>query len=190
MVAAAIRSHCLRELPGPIFLAGWFGGPVSAPGLEAPLWQTCAALAVLLGITAAAVAWGRRRPYLLVGWLWYLGMLAPVIGFIQVGAAALADRNTYLAQIGLAIAIVWIVADACQTWPQFRRFRAIAAMCVLTVFVVAAWRQTSYWHDQDETLWTHTLACTFAKRCYGPLQPRPLLRRRKNADGSTRQWRQ
>ena len=72
-----------------------------------PLWQTVGALAILLAVTAAAAAGWRRFPYLLVGWLWFLGMSVPVIGFVQLGVVAVADRNTYLPQIGLAIAVVW-----------------------------------------------------------------------------------
>ena len=72
-----------------------------------PPWQVAAAALTLVCITAVAVWWWRRRPYLLVGWLWYLGMLAPVIGLVQFGAQSEADRFAYLPQIGLAIALVW-----------------------------------------------------------------------------------
>ena len=76
----------------PVGLAGLY----PRPGLDVPLWQTAGALAILLGITAAAVIGRRRFPYLLVGWLWFLGMSVPMIGFVQFGVAAVADRNTYL----------------------------------------------------------------------------------------------
>ena len=69
-----------------------------------PPWQVAAAVLLLVSITAVAVWWRRQRPYLLVGWLWYVGMLVPVIGLVQFGSQAEADRFTYLPQIGLTIA--------------------------------------------------------------------------------------
>ena len=115
---------------------------------------------VLVGVTAAALVERRRCPYLLVGWLWYLVMLLPVIGLVQVGnQAALADRFTYLPQIGLCIALVWTAADACRSWPYRRWVYSVTSALVLVVLMGCAWRQTSYWHD-SETLWNHTLACT------------------------------
>jgi tetratricopeptide (TPR) repeat protein len=129
------------------------------PNLDLPPWQTCGALAILLGITAASIVWAPRRPYLLVGWLWYLGMLVPVVGFLQVGVAATADRNTYLAQIGLTIALVWIAADARWTRPYLRPRWGVAAASVIVVLLACAWRQTTVWRN-SEALWTRTLACT------------------------------
>jgi tetratricopeptide (TPR) repeat protein len=124
-----------------------------------PPWQVALAAGLLVSITAIAVRWRRQRPYLLVGWLWYVGMLLPVIGLVQFGLQAEADRFTYLPQIGLAIALAWTAADACRTWPRFRPACAVAAACAVMILAVFAWRQTSYWRD-SETLWTHALACT------------------------------
>jgi tetratricopeptide (TPR) repeat protein len=123
-----------------------------------PPWEMAAAALTLAALTAAAIRW-RRGPWLLVGWLWYVGMLLPVIGLVQFGAQAEADRFTYLPQIGLAIALVWTAADACRSWPRLRRTGAVAATCGLVILVVSGWRQTFYWHD-SEVLWTRTLACT------------------------------
>jgi hypothetical protein len=67
-----------------------------------PTWQLAAAFLLLVAITALAVRWRKQRPYLLVGWLWYLGMMVPTIGLVQFGVQAEADRFTYLPQIGLA----------------------------------------------------------------------------------------
>ena len=72
--------------------------------------QIVGSVVVLVGITAAAWAWRRTRPYLIVGWLWYLVMLLPVIGLVQVGVQAMADRYTYLPQIGVVVTLVWAVA--------------------------------------------------------------------------------
>jgi tetratricopeptide (TPR) repeat protein len=114
-----------------------------------------AAVLALAAVTAGAIRCRRQRPYLLVGWLWYLGMLAPVIGLVQFGAQAEADRFSYLPQIGLAIALVWTAAKLGE---RKHLARAVAAACVLTALCVAAWCQTSYWRD-SETLWTRVLAC-------------------------------
>ena len=82
-------------------------------GLDLPLGKVLGASLILAGITAAALVWRRRCPYLLVGWLWYLVMLLPVIGLVQFGAQAVADRFMYLPQIGLGIALAWRAADLC-----------------------------------------------------------------------------
>ena len=80
---------------------------LSPPALALPPWQVAAAVLTLAPSRPAAIRGRRQRPYLLVGWLWYVGMLAPVIGLVQFGAQAEADRFTYLPQIGLAMAVVW-----------------------------------------------------------------------------------
>ena len=77
------------------------------PGTRLPLRRVASALILLVAITAVAAYFWRRRPYLLVGWLWFLGMLVPVIGLMQIGAHSRADRYNYLSQIGLSIALAW-----------------------------------------------------------------------------------
>ena len=94
------------------------------PGPNLPTGTVVGAALLLACISAAAVACRRRCPYVLVGWLWYLGMLVPVIGFVQVGGQARADRYTYLPQIGLCIALVWGAADLCRSWVYLRRLAA------------------------------------------------------------------
>lgn len=81
------------------------------PGDHLPPAKALGAAAVLVCITAVAAAYRRRRPYLIVGWPWYLGMLVPVIGFVLSGSQARADRFTYLPQIGLYLALVFAAAD-------------------------------------------------------------------------------
>ena len=129
------------------------------PGLNLPLWKVVGALIILVCISAGALAGWRRFPYLLVGWLWYLGTLVPVIGLVQVGLQAMGDRFTYLPQIGLCIALVWGAADACRSWPYRSWVCGITSALVLVVLMGCAWRQTSFWRD-SETLWTHALTCT------------------------------
>jgi tetratricopeptide (TPR) repeat protein len=118
-----------------------------------------ASLLALSAISAAVgLAW-RKYPYLLVGWLWYLGMLVPVIGLVQVGDQVRADRYTYLPQIGLYVAAACGLADVSRLWRYGRWACSCAATLVIAVLIAAAARQTSYWRD-GETMWKHTLACT------------------------------
>ncbi len=129
------------------------------PGAALPIWKVVGAAVALACISGAALACRRRCPYLLVGWLWYLGMLLPVIGLSQTGIQAMADRFTYLPQIGLCIALVWGVADMCRSWPRHRWVGSVMSVWALMVLMGCAWRQTSFWRD-SQTLWPHTLACT------------------------------
>ena len=116
-------------------------------------WWLAGAIAVLVTISVIVWLWRDRRPYLLVGWLWYLVMLVPVIGIVQVGTQAHADRYTYLSQIGLYVLLIWLVAE----WWRWRRWSlgAIAAMTIAACGV-GAWIQAGYWRD-SETLWRHAL---------------------------------
>ena len=129
------------------------------PGTHLPIWKVAGAAVVLVGISAVVLTHWRRRPYLLVGWLWYLGMLVPAIGLKQVAGQAMADRYTYLPQIGLGISLTWWAADCCRSWPYRRPVCAMASAVALTVLLGCAWRQTSFWCD-SETLWSRSLACT------------------------------
>ena len=156
-IANALVSYVayIGELFYPIGLAVLYPYPES--GL--PIWKVAASTVALAGISTAALVWRRRFPYLFVGWFWYVGMLVPVIGLVQVGLQSMADRYTYLPQIGLCIAVTWGVAQLAASWRhRFRVYGAVSALAVL-VLMGLAWRQTSYWRD-SETLWTHTLACT------------------------------
>ncbi len=143
----------LRQFIWPVELAA-----VYPRNLVLPLWPVLGALLVLLGVTAAVLVWRRRCPYLLVGWLWYLGMLVPVVGLVQFGTQGMADRHTYLTQIGLCMALAWGAADVGRRWPYRRGMGSIAAALVLAALMVGSWRQTLFWCD-TETMWTHALAC-------------------------------
>ena len=122
-------------------------------------WEISVALTALLGITAAAFALRKKAPYFITGWLWYLGMLVPVIGLVQVGWQGHADRYTYLPQLGLYIAITWAVADLTASWRLQRIALGTAAVLILGVLTWITCLQTSYWRD-SQTLFTHTLAVT------------------------------
>ncbi len=131
--------------------------PYSQNGL--PIWQAVLAAAILLAITIVVFVLRKSRKYLLVGWLWYLSMLLPVIGIIQVNLQAHADRYTYLPQIGLYLLIVWTVADLSANWRYRTQITAVLAIVATGACSLAACVQASYWRD-SETLWMHTIAVT------------------------------
>ncbi len=149
----------------PSGLAVFYPFPVS--GIAAP--RIILAAAICLALTAAAWWWRKQRPYLLVGWLWNLIMLAPVIGLIQVGQQAHADRYTYLPQIGVYIAIAWLLADWSRHWRNRTLLPALGGTAVV-VLAMAGFKQTSYWHD-SRRLWAHALSGTqdneLARYAYG-----------------------
>jgi Flp pilus assembly protein TadD len=122
-------------------------------------WQVSLALALLIAITTTVIALRQKRPYLITGWFWYLGMLVPVIGLVQVGEQARADRYTYLPQIGLYLALSWAIGDLSASWRRRREILGVGAAVVIAALTWCAWIQTSYW-ENSETLWTHTLAVT------------------------------
>jgi tetratricopeptide (TPR) repeat protein len=115
-------------------------------------------LVVLTGISVGVLIL-RRRPYLLIGWLWYLIMLAPVIGLVWVGTQSRADRYTYLPQIGLYLMLTWAAADLSAGWRRRRLALGGSATIILVALIFCAHTQAAYWRN-SETLWTHTLACT------------------------------
>jgi len=125
-----------------------------------PRWPgvvVAAGAGACLLVTVVALLRARRQPYLLVGWLWFVGTLAPVIGIVQVGRQAMADRYTYLPAIGLTFAVVWAVGD----WARLGRGRSRAAVvigvCIVAALAVTTARQLRYWMDTP-TLFEHTLA--------------------------------
>jgi protein O-mannosyl-transferase len=124
-------------------------------------WQIVLAIALLLTVTCAAIGFRDKRPYLFTGWFWYLVMLVPVTGLVQVGEQGHADRYTYLPSIGLFLVAVWAVGDAAVVG-HVRLWRGIATAGIVVVVAAlasTAFTQTSYWRN-SETLWTHALAAT------------------------------
>ncbi len=106
--------------------------------------------------TLAALAFARRLPYLSVGWFWYLGTLLPVIGLIQVGAQAHADRYTYIPHIGLLVVLVWGLGDAVARWRLPRTVPIAVAGVILPALMLCSWFQVGHWRD-SETLWLRSL---------------------------------
>ncbi|PYQ31365.1 MAG: hypothetical protein DMF56_05575 [Acidobacteria bacterium] len=107
----------------------------------------------LIAITAGAFVLRKRWPFLLIGWLWFLGTLVPMIGIIQVGEQSMADRYTYVPVIGVFIAVVWLAAELVQR----RALQLAFALLVIGALSVRTWDQLRYWHSSKE-LFTHTLA--------------------------------
>jgi Flp pilus assembly protein TadD len=129
--------------------------PLSRPAGVAVLGSAL----LLAVITAAVTRDGHRRPYLAVGWLWYLGMLVPVIGLIQVGSQSMADRYTYVPIIGLFIMVGWGIPDLLARVRCRKVLLAAAAGTVLLASTIAARAQVRHWKD-SATLWTHALEVT------------------------------
>ena len=114
---------------------------------------------MLTAVTAASVALHRRQPYLLVGWLWFLGTLVPVIGLVQIGGQAMADRYSYVPLVGVFIMAAWGIPDATASLARRRWLLGIAAGAALTACAVVASRQLAYWKN-GVSLFHHALAVT------------------------------
>ena len=146
-----------------LFLTFWPSGlgvyyPLSPAGV--PAWQLAVAVVLLLAISAIALREARRRPYLITGWLWFLGTLVPVIGLVQVGVGpAMADRYHYIPSIGLFIAIIFGLADLAIAWRIGRVSIAVVSTAVLLVFGSLTALQVSRWRD-SMTLFERTLSVT------------------------------
>ena len=156
----------IRQMFWPVDLTPFYIHPENR--LE--LWRLAVAATLLIGITAIVFVRRKKNPYLIVGWFWYLVMLVPVIGIIQVGLQGRADRYTYLPQIGLCVALVWLIRDLTKSYLSRRSDFAKAEMARKILLVAAAaivlgtlsilsWKQTTHWRD-SETLWRNALAIT------------------------------
>ena len=128
-------------------------------GDSLPAWLVAGAALGLIGATIMVVREARPRPYLPVGWLWYLGTLVPVIGLVQVGSQSMADRYTYVPLIGLFIIVAWGVPDLLARWPHRRPVLSAAAVLTILVCAVSARGQVRYWENTN-TLWEHALKVT------------------------------
>ncbi len=131
--------------------------PLTPTGI--PAWQIIGATFLLIGITAFCLFQRRIRPYLIVGWLWFLGTLVPVIGLVQVGGQTMADRYFYIPSIGLFIAFVFGLADIAKSWRLALSLSAGIAGGVLLMLASLTNAQIQRWRDSF-TLFDHTLAVT------------------------------
>ena len=144
----------LRQLFWPSNLAAFY--PLAFRDITTS--RVLLSLLVLVAISTAVFLLRRRR-YLVTGWLWYLIMLAPVIGILQVGSQAHADRYTYLPEIGLALLLTWTVADLSTQWPYRRSLLSVLSAAIVVALAFSARTQASFWKD-SETLWTQALSRT------------------------------
>ncbi|MBN2124386.1 MAG: tetratricopeptide repeat protein [Deltaproteobacteria bacterium] len=133
----------LQKTVWPTDLAFFYPHPLDT----LPLRQFVGSLLVLVLISLVAFRYSRRRPYLAVGWLWYLGTLLPVIGLIQVGAQGMADRFTYIPQIGLFIMAAWGLADLLSRWTRGVTLLAPAGLLLLLVLASQTRSELAYWKD-------------------------------------------
>jgi tetratricopeptide (TPR) repeat protein len=154
--ANALLTYCayLAKALWPTNLAAFYPHPKT--GFVS--WQVGAAGLVLASVTAGTVLARKRCPYLPVGWFWYLGTLVPVIGLVQVGGQAMADRYTYLPLIGIFLLAVWGIADLSIRWGLQRLAVPLAALLLVT-WSLYSWAQIQTWHD-GVTLWRHALQVT------------------------------
>jgi len=139
----------------PAHLAALYPYPRALPGW----WTIAGALLVLAGISVTAIRTARRHPYGLVGWLWYLGTLVPVIGLIQSGEQSMADRFVYVPLVGLFVMVAWGIPDLLARWPGRRVALPVAAAIAVGACAIAARRQVPYWAD-NLTLWEHVVSAT------------------------------
>jgi Flp pilus assembly protein TadD len=155
-LANAVVSYAryLGDAFWPSGLAPFYPLPRTSPALASVI----GAALLLLTITALTIV-GRRYRYLLVGWLWFLGALVPMIGLVQVGRQAMADRYAYLPFVGLFLMVCWGLAEYAERRKIVLAWQAAISVAVLLALAVVTHRQISYW-DDNVGLWTHTLHVT------------------------------
>jgi tetratricopeptide (TPR) repeat protein len=145
----------IRQMFWPTDLAVLY--PIPNRGLSVSSIYLCAAAIIIT--SGISVVLAKKKPYIFAGWFWFLGMLVPVIGIIQVGLQAHADRYTYLPEIGLYIVTAWAVFDLATPWRNREAIFVGSSIVIICGLGFLSHKQISYWHD-DLTLWSHTLAVT------------------------------
>jgi tetratricopeptide (TPR) repeat protein len=128
------------------------------PGDRQLLASAAGSAVLLAALTVAAVVLRKRAPYLLAGWLWFLGTLVPVIGIVQVGMQAMADRYTYIPQIGILIALCWGASDLVRGHARVMVLSIVTTAAGLALAVLT-FRQVGTWHD-SVTLWENAIVAT------------------------------
>jgi tetratricopeptide (TPR) repeat protein len=143
----------LRKMLWPMDLAIFY--PIDHHNV--PLWQVAGAIAVLVLTTIVVWQFRVRHPYLAVGWLWFLGTLVPVIGLVQVGDQAWADRYTYIPLIGIFIGVAWCLPQLISGWASRKLVLALLGGCTVAFCAAQTRVQISFWRD-DVNLWERALA--------------------------------
>lgn len=139
----------------PAHLAVLYPYPEGGP----PVWEALASLLCLVIVSVLVVLWRKGYPFFLTGWFWFLGMLVPMIGIVQVGSQPMADRYTYLPEIGLYILVTWGGIALVEALRYKREVLALTGLLIIVALVTRSYLQASYW-QYSETLWSHTLDVT------------------------------
>jgi Tfp pilus assembly protein PilF len=150
--AAVVYVLYLAKTVWPSGLAAYYEHPITRP-----LWQVAGAVVILAAISVFCILRARRQPYLVVGWLWYLGTLVPVIELVQAGTFSHADRYTYIPLVGIFIMVAWGGADVAAAWRVPKRALAVGSGVMLAALTVCAGVQAGHWRD-GETLFRHAIA--------------------------------
>lgn len=156
-IANALTSYVISaaQMIWPANLAVLYPYPIS--GIS--VWEITICTVLLASITVAVIAVCRRAPYLFVGWFWYVIMIAPMIGFVQAGSYARADRYTYLPHIGLHVCVVFGLAELLRRRPEWRHIVYGTGAITVVALIAVARIQTAFWRN-SEKLWIRALACT------------------------------
>lgn len=140
--------------PHPVNLPTWQTG-----GANLLMWQAAGAGLLLICLFFLLLKTARKLPYFAVGWLWYLGTLVPMIGMVQVGSHALADRYTYIPLIGLFIVVAWGVSDLTKKWNYRRIAITMSTGVLLLILMACTWFQVRHWENSIK-LYKHTVKAT------------------------------
>jgi protein O-mannosyl-transferase len=117
------------------------------PGNTIPLWESLGAILILVVLSCSIFSKALNYPYLLVGWLWFLGTLVPVIGLVQVGGQSMADRYTYIPLIGLFIMLAWGLSDLLAKWRCSKLLMPMVSGAMILIFATCAWFQVRFWRN-------------------------------------------
>jgi len=145
----------LRQMFWPADLAVFYPHPHD----QLNIWIVSACTGLIIALTVIAIFVRQRHPYVFVGWFWYLILVAPVLGILQAGFQARADRFTYLPHIGITILVTWTCAELTRQWRNRQVILSSVAACSIAAAMTLAFQQTTYWRD-SVALWRHSLAVT------------------------------
>lgn len=124
-----------------------------------PVWKGVLAVAAMVGLSSLALLLRKRFPYAMVGWFWYVGTMVPMIGLLQAGKQAHADRYMYIPMVGLLMILAWGAADIGERWPRSLPAIGVGATVVCAVFLMLSFEQVGYWRNSG-TLFERTLEIT------------------------------
>jgi hypothetical protein len=152
--AAVAYISYINKMLWPVHLSAFYPHPYLLP-----MWQVSGAVLLLVLITWVCIRTVKLRPYLLVGWLFYLGTLFPVIGLIQVGEQAMADRYTYVPLIGIFIMLAWGMPDLLAKWRHKKKVFVFGSALLFPVLMLTTWLQVRHWSDSVQ-LYEHMIKVT------------------------------